>query len=161
MGGAQALAWAGLRFRLVSGFWGLQEPELNLEARWGRERRKQHRFWVRSSPVYLPRSLLAAMWATLRLAPWQCARAAAPRLRAYHGDSVAALGTQPDSSSAIYQVGWVTGVGAPGRSLWFPLRPVCQCRACGTRCWPVWEAGGYTNSCCSFLWILSHGSGTH
>lgn len=43
------------------------------------------------------------MWATLRLSPWRCARAAAPGLRAYHGDSVAALGTQPDSSSAIYQ----------------------------------------------------------
>ncbi|XP_024434411.1 methylcrotonoyl-CoA carboxylase beta chain, mitochondrial isoform X2 [Desmodus rotundus] len=43
------------------------------------------------------------MWATLRLAPWRCARAAAPGLRAYHGDSVATLGTQPDWSSAIYQ----------------------------------------------------------
>ncbi|XP_045703929.1 methylcrotonoyl-CoA carboxylase beta chain, mitochondrial [Phyllostomus hastatus] len=43
------------------------------------------------------------MWAALRLAPWRCARAGVPGLRAYHGDSVAALGTQPDSSSAVYQ----------------------------------------------------------
>lgn len=46
------------------------------------------------------------MWATRRLALWQCARAAALGRRAYHGDSVATLGTQPDSGSAIYQVGW-------------------------------------------------------
>uniref|UniRef100_G3N1Q0 Methylcrotonyl-CoA carboxylase subunit 2 n=1 Tax=Bos taurus TaxID=9913 RepID=G3N1Q0_BOVIN len=43
------------------------------------------------------------MWAALRLALRPCARAAAPALRSYHGDSVATLGTQPDSSSAIYQ----------------------------------------------------------
>ncbi|XP_057396229.1 methylcrotonoyl-CoA carboxylase beta chain, mitochondrial [Balaenoptera acutorostrata] len=43
------------------------------------------------------------MWAALRLALRPCARAAAPAPRAYHGDSVATLGTQPDSSSAIYQ----------------------------------------------------------
>ncbi|KAM8816186.1 methylcrotonoyl-CoA carboxylase beta chain, mitochondrial isoform 3-T3 [Rhynchonycteris naso] len=43
------------------------------------------------------------MWAALRLALWRCGRAAAPRPRAYHGDSVAALGTQPDSGSAVYQ----------------------------------------------------------
>lgn len=43
------------------------------------------------------------MWATRRLALWQCARAAALGRRAYHGDSVATLGTQPDSGSAIYQ----------------------------------------------------------
>ncbi|XP_054434454.1 methylcrotonoyl-CoA carboxylase beta chain, mitochondrial [Pteronotus mesoamericanus] len=43
------------------------------------------------------------MWATLRLAPWRCACAAALRPRAYHGDSVATLGTQPDLSSAVYQ----------------------------------------------------------
>ncbi|KAF6357199.1 methylcrotonoyl-CoA carboxylase 2 [Rhinolophus ferrumequinum] len=43
------------------------------------------------------------MWATRRLALWQCARAAAFGRRAYHGDSVATLGTQPDSGSAIYQ----------------------------------------------------------
>ncbi|XP_019486708.1 PREDICTED: methylcrotonoyl-CoA carboxylase beta chain, mitochondrial [Hipposideros armiger] len=46
------------------------------------------------------------MWATRRLALWRCACAAARGLRAYHGDSVATLGTQPDSGSAIYQVGW-------------------------------------------------------
>ncbi|XP_006762437.1 PREDICTED: methylcrotonoyl-CoA carboxylase beta chain, mitochondrial [Myotis davidii] len=43
------------------------------------------------------------MWATARLALWRCARAAAPGRRAYHGDAVATLGTQPDSGSAIYQ----------------------------------------------------------
>ncbi|KAM5169674.1 methylcrotonoyl-CoA carboxylase beta chain, mitochondrial isoform 1-T1 [Callospermophilus lateralis] len=43
------------------------------------------------------------MWAPLRLALRPCFRAAAPGLRAYHGDSVAALGTQLDSGSAIYQ----------------------------------------------------------
>ncbi|XP_026956686.1 methylcrotonoyl-CoA carboxylase beta chain, mitochondrial isoform X1 [Sagmatias obliquidens] len=43
------------------------------------------------------------MWAAPRLALRRCARAAAPAPRAYHGDSVATLGTQPDSSSAIYQ----------------------------------------------------------
>ncbi|XP_066887212.1 methylcrotonoyl-CoA carboxylase beta chain, mitochondrial [Kogia breviceps] len=43
------------------------------------------------------------MWAAVRLALRPCARAAAPALRAYHGDSVATLGTQPDSSSSIYQ----------------------------------------------------------
>ncbi|XP_037004954.2 methylcrotonoyl-CoA carboxylase beta chain, mitochondrial [Artibeus jamaicensis] len=43
------------------------------------------------------------MWATRRLAAWRCARASAPGLRTYHRDSVATLGTQPDSSSAVYQ----------------------------------------------------------
>ncbi|XP_022451305.1 methylcrotonoyl-CoA carboxylase beta chain, mitochondrial [Delphinapterus leucas] len=43
------------------------------------------------------------MWAAPRLALRRCARAAAPAPRAYHGDSVATLGTQPDSTSAIYQ----------------------------------------------------------
>ncbi|XP_047721851.1 methylcrotonoyl-CoA carboxylase beta chain, mitochondrial isoform X1 [Prionailurus viverrinus] len=43
------------------------------------------------------------MWASLRLALRQCARALVPGPRAYHGDSVATLGTQPDSGSAIYQ----------------------------------------------------------
>ncbi|XP_057350487.1 methylcrotonoyl-CoA carboxylase beta chain, mitochondrial isoform X2 [Manis pentadactyla] len=43
------------------------------------------------------------MWATLRSALRPCARAAAPGLRVYHGDSVATLGTQPDSGSAVYQ----------------------------------------------------------
>uniref|UniRef100_A0A8C5UL01 methylcrotonoyl-CoA carboxylase n=1 Tax=Microcebus murinus TaxID=30608 RepID=A0A8C5UL01_MICMU len=43
------------------------------------------------------------MWAALRLALRPSARAAVPGLRAYHGDSVASLGTAPDSSSAIYQ----------------------------------------------------------
>nr|XP_020771277.1 methylcrotonoyl-CoA carboxylase beta chain, mitochondrial isoform X3 [Odocoileus virginianus texanus] len=43
------------------------------------------------------------MWAALRLALRPCARAAAPALRSYHGDSVATLGTPPESSSAIYQ----------------------------------------------------------
>ncbi|XP_025780310.1 methylcrotonoyl-CoA carboxylase beta chain, mitochondrial isoform X2 [Puma concolor] len=43
------------------------------------------------------------MWASLRLALRPCARALVPGPRAYHGDSVATLGTQPDSGSAIYQ----------------------------------------------------------
>ncbi|XP_037657574.1 LOW QUALITY PROTEIN: methylcrotonoyl-CoA carboxylase beta chain, mitochondrial [Choloepus didactylus] len=43
------------------------------------------------------------MWAALRLVLRSFARARAPGLRAYHGDSVTTLGTQPDSSSAIYQ----------------------------------------------------------
>ncbi|XP_058430184.1 methylcrotonoyl-CoA carboxylase beta chain, mitochondrial isoform X2 [Marmota monax] len=43
------------------------------------------------------------MWAPLRSVLRPCFRAAAPGLRAYHGDSVAALGTQLDSGSAIYQ----------------------------------------------------------
>uniref|UniRef100_A0A452SJH1 methylcrotonoyl-CoA carboxylase n=1 Tax=Ursus americanus TaxID=9643 RepID=A0A452SJH1_URSAM len=43
------------------------------------------------------------MWAALRLALRPCARAFVPGPRAYHGDSVATLGTQPDSGSAIYQ----------------------------------------------------------
>lgn len=45
------------------------------------------------------------MWAALRLALRPCPRAAAPRARFYHGDSVAKLGTPPDSGSSIYQVG--------------------------------------------------------
>lgn len=43
------------------------------------------------------------MWATARLALWRGVRAAAPRPRAYHGEAVATLGTQPDSGSAVYQ----------------------------------------------------------
>ncbi|KAM9695543.1 methylcrotonoyl-CoA carboxylase beta chain, mitochondrial isoform 3-T3 [Trichechus inunguis] len=43
------------------------------------------------------------MWAALRLTLRPCARAAAPGLRVYHGDSLATLGTQPDSGSVIYQ----------------------------------------------------------
>nr|XP_055107967.1 methylcrotonoyl-CoA carboxylase beta chain, mitochondrial isoform X3 [Symphalangus syndactylus] len=43
------------------------------------------------------------MWAALRLALRQCARASPAGLRAYHGDSVASLGTQPDVGSALYQ----------------------------------------------------------
>ncbi|XP_058586116.1 methylcrotonoyl-CoA carboxylase beta chain, mitochondrial [Neofelis nebulosa] len=43
------------------------------------------------------------MWASLRLALRPCVRALVPGPRAYHGDSVATLGTQPDSGSAIYQ----------------------------------------------------------
>lgn len=43
------------------------------------------------------------MWAVLRLALRPCARSFVPGLRAYHGDSVATLGTQPDSGSGIYQ----------------------------------------------------------
>jgi len=43
------------------------------------------------------------MWAALRLALRPSARAFVPGLRAYHGDLVATLGTQPDSGSAIYQ----------------------------------------------------------
>ncbi|KAM7148481.1 methylcrotonoyl-CoA carboxylase beta chain, mitochondrial isoform 1-T1 [Molossus nigricans] len=43
------------------------------------------------------------MWATMRLALWRCARAAAPGPRAYHRDSVATLGTQPDLGSTLYQ----------------------------------------------------------
>ncbi|XP_032704750.1 methylcrotonoyl-CoA carboxylase beta chain, mitochondrial isoform X2 [Lontra canadensis] len=43
------------------------------------------------------------MWAALRLALRPCTRSFVPGLRAYHGDSVATLGTQPDSGSGIYQ----------------------------------------------------------
>ncbi|KAK2117980.1 Methylcrotonoyl-CoA carboxylase beta chain, mitochondrial [Saguinus oedipus] len=43
------------------------------------------------------------MWAARRLSLWPCARAAPAGLRAYHGDSVASLGTQPDADSAVYQ----------------------------------------------------------
>ncbi|XP_049721219.1 methylcrotonoyl-CoA carboxylase beta chain, mitochondrial [Elephas maximus indicus] len=43
------------------------------------------------------------MWAALRLALRPCARAAARGLRAYHGDSDATLGTQPDLESVVYQ----------------------------------------------------------
>ncbi|EFB13256.1 hypothetical protein PANDA_003977, partial [Ailuropoda melanoleuca] len=43
------------------------------------------------------------MWAALRLALRPCNRTFVPGPRAYHGDSVATLGTQPDSGSAIYQ----------------------------------------------------------
>uniref|UniRef100_A0A8I3WYV0 methylcrotonoyl-CoA carboxylase n=1 Tax=Callithrix jacchus TaxID=9483 RepID=A0A8I3WYV0_CALJA len=43
------------------------------------------------------------MWAARRLALWPCARAATAGLRAYHGDSVASLGTQTDAGSAVYQ----------------------------------------------------------
>lgn len=63
------------------------------------------------SLTLLPASVPAAMWAAPRLALRRCARAAAPAPRAYHGDSVATLGTQPDSTSAIYQVGRVSGPG--------------------------------------------------
>lgn len=49
--------------------------------------------------------LAAAMWGALRSALQPCARAAVSRSRAYHGDSVARLGTQPDSGSSTYQVG--------------------------------------------------------
>lgn len=62
--------------------------------------------WPSSLPALA--TYTAAMWATLRLALRPCFRAAAPGLRAYHGDSVAALGTQLDSGSAIYQVGCVS-----------------------------------------------------
>lgn len=58
------------------------------------------------TPVVLP----AAMWAFLRAALRPCARAAVPGSRAYHGDAVAPMGTQLDSGSALYQVGWQ---GAP------------------------------------------------
>lgn len=100
----------------------------------------------RISPVLLARSVSAAMWATLRLPLWRCARAAAPRPRAYHRDAVSTLGTQPDSGSALYQVGW--GGGDPGQE---PLgecvisaatRLLCQ--AHGTRCWPGEQAGAHT-----------------
>uniref|UniRef100_A0A2K5DIX9 methylcrotonoyl-CoA carboxylase n=1 Tax=Aotus nancymaae TaxID=37293 RepID=A0A2K5DIX9_AOTNA len=43
------------------------------------------------------------MWAARRLALWPCARAVPAGLRAYHGDSVASLGTQLDAGSAVYQ----------------------------------------------------------
>lgn len=49
--------------------------------------------------------LAAAMWGALRSSLRPCARAAVSRSRAYHGDSVARLGTQPDSGSSTYQVG--------------------------------------------------------
>lgn len=48
--------------------------------------------------------LAIAMWGALRSALRPCSRAAVPRQRAYHGDSVARLGTQPDSGSSTYQV---------------------------------------------------------
>lgn len=70
------------------------------------------------------------MWATARLALWRCARAAAPGPRAYHGDAVATLGTQPDSGSAVYQVGWVSG---PGRSPASPSAPATPRRVPGPR----------------------------
>lgn len=44
-----------------------------------------------------------AMWGALRSALRPCCRAAVPPQRAYHGDSVARLGTQPDSASSTYQ----------------------------------------------------------
>uniref|UniRef100_A0A667I2R8 Acetyl-coenzyme A carboxylase carboxyl transferase subunit beta domain-containing protein n=1 Tax=Lynx canadensis TaxID=61383 RepID=A0A667I2R8_LYNCA len=43
------------------------------------------------------------LWASLRLALQRCACALVPGPRTYYGDSVATLGTQPDSGSAIYQ----------------------------------------------------------
>ncbi|GAB1298490.1 Methylcrotonoyl-CoA carboxylase beta chain, mitochondrial [Apodemus speciosus] len=43
------------------------------------------------------------MWSALRSALRPCSRASVPRQRAYHGDSVARLGTQPDSGSSTYQ----------------------------------------------------------
>ncbi|XP_028646034.1 methylcrotonoyl-CoA carboxylase beta chain, mitochondrial [Grammomys surdaster] len=43
------------------------------------------------------------MWGAVRSALRPCSRAAVPRQRAYHGDSVARLGTQPDSGSSTYQ----------------------------------------------------------
>ncbi|XP_025748654.2 methylcrotonoyl-CoA carboxylase beta chain, mitochondrial isoform X3 [Callorhinus ursinus] len=43
------------------------------------------------------------MWAALKSALRPCARVFVPGPRAYHGDLVATLGTQPDSGSAIYQ----------------------------------------------------------
>ncbi|XP_049624743.1 methylcrotonoyl-CoA carboxylase beta chain, mitochondrial [Suncus etruscus] len=44
------------------------------------------------------------MWTAVRLALGRCPRITTlPGLRCYHGDSVATLGTQQDSSSAIYQ----------------------------------------------------------
>lgn len=57
------------------------------------------------------------MWATARLALWRGVRAAALRPRAYHGEAVATLGTQPDSGSDIYQVGWVSGAGQEPRGV--------------------------------------------
>ncbi|KAK7808648.1 hypothetical protein U0070_010047 [Myodes glareolus] len=44
------------------------------------------------------------MWGALRSSLRPCARAAISRSRAYHGDSVARLGTQPDSGSSTYQL---------------------------------------------------------
>lgn len=64
------------------------------------------------------------MWAALRLALRPCAQAAAPELRAYHWDSVATLGTQPELGSAVYQVGWVSasaGLEDPARVSNFPF----------------------------------------
>ncbi|KAL6043868.1 hypothetical protein STEG23_011824, partial [Scotinomys teguina] len=43
------------------------------------------------------------MWRALRSALQPCARVTVSRSRAYHGDSVARLGTQPDSGSSTYQ----------------------------------------------------------
>lgn len=49
--------------------------------------------------------LAIAMWGALRSVLRPCSRASVPRQRAYHGDAVARLGTQPDSGSSTYQVG--------------------------------------------------------
>ncbi|XP_038958472.1 methylcrotonoyl-CoA carboxylase beta chain, mitochondrial isoform X1 [Rattus norvegicus] len=43
------------------------------------------------------------MWGALRSVLRPCSRASVPRQRAYHGDAVARLGTQPDSGSSTYQ----------------------------------------------------------
>ncbi|KAG8524663.1 Methylcrotonoyl-CoA carboxylase beta chain, mitochondrial, partial [Galemys pyrenaicus] len=56
-----------------------------------------------SSLALLPCSVPTAMWTALRLALRPSTRAAARGPRSYHGDTVTALGTQPDSASAIYQ----------------------------------------------------------
>lgn len=110
--GAQTRATARLRIWEVSG--GLRPPgewsgAPNPGSRTGKN---QLRACPAPSLVLVPRCLPAVMWAALRLALRPCARAFVPGPRAYHGDSVATLGTQPDSGSAIYQVGWVSASAA-------------------------------------------------
>lgn len=110
--GAQTRATAGLRIWEVSG--GLRPAgewrgAPNPGSRTGKN---QLRACPTPSLVLVPRCLPAVMWAALRLALRPCNRTFVPGPRAYHGDSVATLGTQPDSGSAIYQVGWVSASAA-------------------------------------------------
>lgn len=58
-----------------------------------------------AGPLSLSQVFAIAMWGAVRSALRPCSRATVPRQRAYHGDSVARLGTQPDSGSSTYQVG--------------------------------------------------------
>lgn len=88
---------AGLAWELVGQGWWCKD---SVEEQRPRAAEPSYRtglflFWV----------LAIAMWGALRSALRPCSRAAVLRQRAYHGDSVARLGTQPDSGSSTYQVG--------------------------------------------------------